>query len=96
MEKDASLFMSLDKSIEWKTYVADDFSLNIASHGDVIRRHGKIDDVYHVPILSANFLLVFQLIETGNILEFWQDRFLIKAMKKYKSILTEGPIHGWF
>jgi hypothetical protein len=48
MAKDASLFTSLDKVVEWKIYVADDFSLDIVGHGDVPCRHGKIVNVYHV------------------------------------------------
>lgn len=35
MEKDASLFSSLDTTVEKKIYVADEFSLDIARHGDI-------------------------------------------------------------
>jgi hypothetical protein len=35
MDKDASLFMSLNEAKERKIYVADDFSLDIDGQGDV-------------------------------------------------------------
>jgi hypothetical protein len=42
MDKDYSLFMSLDEAKEKKIYVADDFFLDIAGKGDVTYRHGRI------------------------------------------------------
>jgi hypothetical protein len=35
MDKDASLFTWLDEAKERKIYVANDFSLDVSSHGDV-------------------------------------------------------------
>jgi hypothetical protein len=35
MAKDASLLSFLDKAIEQRIYVTDDFSPNIVGHGDV-------------------------------------------------------------
>lgn len=61
MEKDASLFSSLHIAIEKKIYVADDFSLYIIGHGDIPCQHGQIINMYHVPNLNANLLLVSQL-----------------------------------
>jgi hypothetical protein len=48
------------KLLKRKIYVVDDFVLDIVGHGDIPYRHGKIFDVYHVPNLSANLLLVSQ------------------------------------
>jgi hypothetical protein len=78
MDKDASLFTSLDEVVERKIYVVDDFSLDIVGQGDVSCRHGRIVDVYHVPNLSANLLLVSQLTQIGNIVEFWPDGSLFE------------------
>ena len=61
MAKDVSLFSSLDTYAEEKIYVENDFSLEIPGHSDVTCQHGWIVDVYHVPSLSANLLLVSQL-----------------------------------
>jgi hypothetical protein len=58
MAKDASPFSSLDKVVNRKNYVDDDFSLDIIGHGDVPCRHGWIVGVYHVPNISANILSV--------------------------------------
>jgi hypothetical protein len=60
MAKYASLFSYLDKFVEWNIYVFYYFILDIVGHGDIPYRHGKIVDIYHVPNLSANFLLVSQ------------------------------------
>jgi hypothetical protein len=73
-----------------KIYVVDDFTLDIVGHGDVPCRHGKIVDIYHVPNLSENLLLVSQLTQTSNIVEFWPDRFFVKDLKNDRSIVTEG------
>jgi len=61
MAKDDSLFMSLYEAKERKIYVAEDFSVDIVSQGDVTCRHGRIVDIYHVPKFSVNLLLASQL-----------------------------------
>jgi hypothetical protein len=63
--------MWLDEDKERKIHVADDFSLDVASHGDVTHRHRKIVNVYHVPNISANLLYVSQLTQTSKIMEFF-------------------------
>ena len=60
MVKDASLFSFLDIASENKVYVANDFVFYIIGHGDIAYRHGWIVNVYHVPSLGANLLLVSQ------------------------------------
>jgi hypothetical protein len=94
MIKDASLFTSLDKVVKRKIYVADDFSLNIASCGDVLYRHGKNVDVYHVPNLSENLLLVSQLTQISKIVEFWKNQFLVKGLMKDRSNFVEGFLNS--
>lgn len=64
MNKDASVFSSLDVGVEKKIYVVDDFALDIVGHGDITYRHGQIVGVYHVPSVSANMLFVYQLART--------------------------------
>lgn len=81
MDKDASLFSSLDLALENNIYVDDDSVLNIIGHGDVSCQWGQIIDVFHVPYLRENLLLASQLTETGNIVELWIDWFFIKNMK---------------
>jgi hypothetical protein len=91
MAKDASLFTSLDKVVEWKIYVVDEFSLDIVGHGDVPCRHGKIVDVYHVPNLSTNLLFGLSADtdrEDCGVLAI--DRFLVKDLKNGKLIIVEG------
>ena len=70
MVKDASLFSSLDISFERKIYMVDYFFLNIDRHGGIPFKHGYIVDVYHVPSLSANILLVSQQTCTSKIVEY--------------------------
>ena len=70
MEKDSSLFSSLNKVIEKDIYVVDDFSLDIIGHSDMPCWHGHIFNVYHVPNLSENMLSVSQLTQTGKVVEF--------------------------
>lgn len=70
MIRNDSLFSSLDKDIENKIYVDYDFSLDITGHGDIPCWHGRIVNVYHVPRLGENLLLVSQLTQIGNIIEF--------------------------
>ena len=58
MANDASLLSSLDVSTENKSYVATNFSLDMTSHDDIPCWHDRILDMYHVPNLSENLLLV--------------------------------------
>jgi hypothetical protein len=60
----------LDKVVEKKIYVVDDFSLNIVGCGDVPYRHGNSFHIYHVSNLSANLLSFSQLTQIGKIVEF--------------------------
>ena len=61
LAKDASVFSSSDIVAEKKTYVVDDFSLDLIDHGDVTCQLGWIIDIYHVPSLSTNLLSISQL-----------------------------------
>jgi hypothetical protein len=61
MAKDVSFLSFLDKAIERKIYIVDDFSLHIVGHGDVPYRHGIIFNGYHVPNMSANMFSISQL-----------------------------------
>ena len=90
MAKDASLFSSLDKDDEYNIPLTDDFALDIVRHGDVPCQHGKSLNVYHVPSLSTNILLVSQLTHTRKIIEFWLNWFLVKYLKKDHSVSTKG------
>jgi len=49
-----------------KRFVVDDYALTVASYGDIECGNGVISNVYHVPILSANLLLIPQLIQTDK------------------------------
>ena len=81
MDKDDSLFSSLDTIVENKIYVGDDFALDISNHNDVSCWCGWIIDVFHVPSLNVNLLLVSQLTHTGKTVELWPDHFFIKDLK---------------
>ena len=73
MENDASLLFSLDATIKNKIYVANDFFVEIVGDGE----NPCQGDVYCVPSLSANLLLVSQLKQTGKIVKIFQiDSFL--------------------
>jgi hypothetical protein len=48
MMKYVTLFMRLNKVVESRIYVVDDFPLDVVGLGDVAYRHGKIVDIYHV------------------------------------------------
>jgi len=90
MDKDASLFTSLDDFVERNIYIVDDFSIDIVGKGDVSCRHGRIVDVYQVPNLNVNLLLVSQLTKTCNIVEFWLDCYFFRDLKKGCSIVIGG------
>ena len=61
MDKDAFLFLSLNTTIEKNIYIEDDFSLDTIGHVDLTCQCGHIVDVFHVPSLCMNPLLVSQL-----------------------------------
>ena len=90
MAKDASVFTSLDTFVTKKIYLVNDFALDITGHGDVACRCGWIIDMFHVPSLTTNLLLVSHLTYTSNIVEFCLSRFFIKDLKKHKSIISKG------
>lgn len=60
MVKNASLFTSLNSSLENKIYVVDDFGLDIIGPGNVASRWSQIVDVFHGPYLSVNLLSISQ------------------------------------
>ena len=91
MSKYGYLFYSYDNTIEKNIVVANNFALNIVDHGDINYWHGKIVDVFHVPSLSANFLLVSQLTYTIKIVEFWPNQFLINNPKD-ELIFEDGTL----
>ena len=62
-------------------YVADDYYLNVTGNGDYKCYHGLISIFYHVPSLSENLILVFQLTKTKKTVEFWSDRFIVKDLR---------------
>ena len=92
MVKDTSLFSSLDSAHEKNFFVADDFALDIAGHGNIICRHDWIVDMFHVPSLSANMLFVSQLTQVRKIVELWHDRIFIKNLKG-RSIIADGLLN---
>lgn len=89
MDKDVSLLSLLDSTTKKKIYVVGDFGIDIVGYGDVTCWRGWIADVFHVPCLNKNLLLVSQLTQTGKIVEFWLDHIFIKDMKKNKSIVID-------
>jgi hypothetical protein len=90
MDKDASLFNSLDKFVERKIHVIDDFSLDIIGHGNVPCQHGRIVDIYYVSHLSVNLLSLYQLTQTNKIVELYPDCFFVKYLNKGQSIVVGG------
>ena len=88
MIKDTSLFSSLDIVVENNIYVVDDFALDIAIHGYVACQRGQTINMFHVPSLSVNLLLVSQPTQTGKIVEFYPDHFFTKDLRKHRSIIT--------
>jgi hypothetical protein len=90
MDKDASLFTSLDKCVEINIYIVDEFSLDIIGRGDVHFRHGNIVDVYHVSNINENLLMDSQLTHTCKIVECWPYRFFVKNLKKSHLIFSRG------
>ena len=66
---------------KYKIYVVDDYSLIVIGSGDVSWRHGRISN--HLPIFSANLLLVAQFTHTGNTIEFWSYCFIIEDLKHW-------------
>ena len=81
MDKDASLFSSLSGAPKQKIYVASDYALTIVGNGDVECQHGCLFDVYNVPIMSENLLLVAQLMKTNKTAEFWSDCFIVMNVR---------------
>ena len=91
MDKDPSLFSSLDFALEKKIFLVNNFAHDIVRYGIVICRHGCIFNVFHVPSLNENIFSVSQLIRTKNIIEFWPDQLFIKNLKD-RSIIIDGTV----
>lgn len=89
MAKYPPMFSSLESTLENDIFVANDFALDITSHGDVTYWHGHIIDVFYVPSLSASLLSVSQLTKTRKIVKFQPDRFFIKNLKD-RLIIADG------
>ena len=81
MENNVSLFSSLSGAPKKNIYVADDYSLTVIGRGNVEFKHGHISNVYHVPRLCANLLLVVQLKNTRNFVECWSYCFNVKDLR---------------
>ena len=90
MAKDASLFSSLDSTLEKKIYVVDDFGFDIDGHAEVTCRCGQIIDMFHVYCISINQLSISQLTQTNKIVELWPNHFFIKDLWKNKLIVANG------
>jgi hypothetical protein len=80
MEKDTSLFSSLNMATKNNIFVVDYFSLDVTRYGDIPCRLGWIVNVYHVPSLSESMLRVSQLTQVGKIVEFCSNRFFVMAL----------------
>lgn len=89
MVKDPSLFSSLDYALENNIFATKKFALNITRHDDVSCQHVQIVGRFHVPSLSTNLSTVFQLTQTGKIVEFWLNKFFIKNLKD-RLIIADG------
>lgn len=89
MDKDPSLFSSLNSTLEKKIFVANNFALDIVDHGDVTCQYGCLVNMFHVPNISDNLLLISQLTQTRKIFKLWSDRFFIKNLKD-RSIIAYG------
>lgn len=49
-----------------------------------------INDVYHVPSMSANLLATPQLTQIGKKVEFWPDQFVVKDIHNNFVVVAEG------
>ena len=58
MAKDVSMFSSLSGAPKENIYVFNDYALIVTRNRDVKCQHGRISNIYHVPSVSLNFLLV--------------------------------------
>jgi hypothetical protein len=79
MAKDASLFSSLKDATKKENFVANDDALNVVGYRKIEFHNGMITNVYRIPILSSNLLLVPQITQTGKKVEFWPNQFLCEG-----------------
>jgi len=47
-------------------------------------------DIYHVPCLSVNLLLVAQITSTCKTVKFWLDRFVVEDLNNVGSPIVVG------
>ena len=71
----------------------DNYSLDIIGRGDIPCQHGRVVDVYHVPSLNVNLLLVSKLTQTSKIVEFYPNPFFVKDINNENSIVAKGSLN---
>jgi hypothetical protein len=90
MDKDKTIFYSLNECNNNKIFVCDDRSLSVVGHGIVQVDNGHFDDVVCVPSLPCNLLSVYQIthLGEGKTIEFSSHQVVIKDLKVPKNLLT--------
>jgi hypothetical protein len=92
MVMDKSILSSLNERNTKKTFVGDDRYLSVLGYGTVQVDNGHFNDVLCVPIISCNFLSVYQIIHSGEgkTIDFSPHQVVIKDLKDPKHVLATG------
>jgi hypothetical protein len=90
MAKDKAIFSTLNECNTKKIFVGDDRSLSVVGSGIVQVDNGHFNDVFCVPSLSCNLLLVYQITHSGEgkTVEFSPHQIVIKDLKDLKHVLA--------
>ena len=92
MEKNKSMFSSLNDCNTKHNYVGDDRSLSVVGSGTNHLYNGQFNDVLCVPTLSCKLLSVYQIthLGEGKKIEFSPHDVVIKDLKYPRHILATG------
>jgi hypothetical protein len=95
MDKDKSIFSSLNECNTKKIFVGDDISLSVVGSRIVQVDNGHFNDVLCVPSISCNLLSVYHIthLGEGKTVEFSPHQVVIKDLKYPKHVLEIGIVN---
>jgi hypothetical protein len=93
MDKDVSLFSSLNNDTKEYFFVAYSYAVIVVGCGRMEFHNVVIFYVYHVPSLSSNLFSVPQLTQARKKVKFWPNRFVVNDINnEFVVVFLEGII----
>jgi hypothetical protein len=90
MDKDKSIFSTLNQCNTKQIFVGDGRSLSVVGSGTIQVDNGHFNDELCFPILSYNLLSVYQItyLGVGKTIEFSPHHIIMKDLKHHMDVLT--------